>query len=89
MNKISSIILFLTIALTAVSCGDKEEAQGKNWGHTKYYKDFPLKKYTPVIMSNTLEVELNNDAARFFYDDNAFIKLCISSSPNEFKNRKT
>lgn len=90
MNKISSIILFLTIALTTVSCGGKEEPQGKNWGHTKYYKDFPhkdfpLMKYTPVIMSNTLEVELNNDAARFFYDDNAFIKLCISSSPNEFK----
>lgn len=84
MNKVSSIILFLAVAFTTISCGGCEEIQGENWGHTEYYKDHIFKEYVPVVMSRTLQIELNNDAARFFNDDDAYIEMGLSSDPDRF-----
>lgn len=83
MNKVSSIILFLVIAFTTISCND-DKTKGENWGHTEYYKSYWFNKYEPIIMTRTLELELNNDAARFFNDKNAYIEMCVSSNPDKF-----
>ena len=84
MNKISSIILFLVGAFITCSCGGHEEIPGEIWGHTEFYKDHVFKKYEPIVMSRTLQVELNNDAARFFNDEDAFIEMGLSSDPDRF-----
>lgn len=34
------------------------------WGTTEYYSDFLFKKYEPVIMSKSIELEFNEDAQR-------------------------
>lgn len=84
MNKVSSIILFLVVVFATISCGGREEIQGENWGHTEFYKDHIFKEYEPVVMSRTLQIELNNDAARFFNDKDAFIEMGLSSDPDRF-----
>lgn len=89
MNKVLNIIQFLTIAILAVVCnGCGEKPQGADWGHTEYYEDHFLKEYEPVIMSDTLELEFNNDAARFFNDDDAYVELRISSDSVKFVKPK-
>ena len=84
MNRISTIIFSLAIAFAMASCGGDNKPQGADWGHTEYYEDFLFKEYEPVVMANTLEIELNNDAARFFNSDEASIELCVSSDPDKF-----
>jgi hypothetical protein len=55
----------LLLLLTLVSCDKTEENPNKVfWGETEYYADFLFKKYEPVIMKQTLELEFNKYAQK-------------------------
>ncbi|MBQ5888010.1 MAG: hypothetical protein IIW77_01885 [Bacteroidaceae bacterium] len=88
MNKVTSILIIM-VAMVMASCGGSDsKPQGAHWGHTEYYEDHLFKKYEPVVMSNELEIELNNDAARFLSNEDAFIKFQISSDSTKFVRPK-
>lgn len=84
MNKVTSTLIIIA-AMVMVSCGgSKSKPKGAHWGHTEYYEDHLFKKYEPVVMSNKLEIELNNDAARYLSNEGSFIEFRISSDPKEY-----
>lgn len=52
--------LYVLICLLFVSCTTTPE--GVIWGETDFYSDFLFKRYEPVIMNHTLELQFNDDA---------------------------
>jgi hypothetical protein len=66
----NKILPLLALLLTLISCSKTEKNPNKVlWGETKYYADFLFKKYKPVIMEQTLELDFNEDAQRFAISD--------------------
>ncbi|MDR2064242.1 MAG: hypothetical protein LBP85_00825 [Prevotellaceae bacterium] len=60
----------LALLLMLVSCGETEENPNRVlWGETKYYTNFLFKKYEPVIMEQTLDLDFNEDAQKFGIND--------------------
>ncbi|MDR2292618.1 MAG: hypothetical protein LBE11_03995 [Prevotellaceae bacterium] len=55
----------LLLLFTLVSCDRAAENPNKVfWGETEYYSNFLFKKYEPVIMKQTLELEFNKYAQK-------------------------
>lgn len=75
-----------------VACADKDG--GLKWGKTKYFKDSILKKYTPVVMSKTLNFSLNEDGQDLaetefsfsIYEEMPNGKKVIASNVTLYKN---
>ncbi len=69
-NKILPLIL---LSLWFWSC--KKTTENPNrviWGETEYYNNFLIKKYEPVIMTQTLELKFSDDAKRLLNSDIKF-----------------
>ncbi len=64
MKRVIFYLLAITSLLPLSSCKESE-SNSVFWGETKYYKDFLWKKYEPVRMEKTLEIEFNEDAKNF------------------------
>ena len=63
MNKNLNIylsVLSVLVGILFVSC--TSSPAGVIWGETDFYSDFLGKKYEPVIMNRTLELQFNDDA---------------------------
>ena len=64
------LLFILIFPLCFLSCGKKSESLSKViWGETDYYNDFLFIKYNPVIMTQKLEFDFNEDAQRLLNRD--------------------
>lgn len=79
--RIRFIFLILTV-LVFTSCKDKETAD-VYWGKTTIYKNFLFKKYKPVRMEKTLELDFNKDA------QSANSKVCFGLFKKDDKDNFT
>ena len=62
----NKLLLLLIFPLCFLSCDKASRNPNKIiWGTTDYYSNFLFKKYQPVIMTQALEFEFNEDAKSF------------------------
>lgn len=62
MKTLNSYLSTLSIFVCVLGTSCTNAPDGVIWGETDYYSDFLFKKYEPVIMNRTLELQFNDDA---------------------------
>lgn len=62
MKRLNTYLSVLAAAACALLASCSSAPAGVIWGETDFYSDFPGKKYEPVIMNRTLELQFNDDA---------------------------
>ena len=73
LREINKVIPFILLSILILSCSKTaENPNNVIWGETKFYRDVIFYKYEPVIMTQTLELEFNEDAQRLISDDIVF-----------------
>jgi len=76
-------ILILCLILLGMSCSTATDNPNRIiWGDTDYYHDFLLKKYKPIIMTQRIEFEFNEDAKRLLNEE---IELQVVEKDNQDK----
>lgn len=62
MKTQKTYILILLVSVCALFSACTTTPAGVIWGETDFYSDFLFKKYEPIIMTRTLELQFNDDA---------------------------
>ncbi len=66
------------------SCSEENRPTGDNWGTTEWYPDRFYCSYTPVVMTRTVEFDLNEDARLYLDCQGGFFELAVSKEPGEY-----
>lgn len=69
MKRLNTYLSVLVAAACALLASCSSAPAGVIWGETDFYSDFLGKKYEPVIMTRTLELQFNDDARDLITDE--------------------